>query len=362
MTTESTEGTGTDAGEEGEPVVNVVVPEVSTKEPVIAFDVLATQGLTDVSEADLRGENVPEEVPVVPVVPVVEETAKPPVVEEKPAEKLAETPPAKVEPPPKGFVPLKAVQEAREENRQLRERLKVLEDKVLEPEVKPVLETIPEVRADFKVLTKDEFKELSEESPRDALVYMAELQDFEKAQRMTKEAASQKASREREVEGLFAESVKLMTEAIPDLFTEGSTAQGDLASFAETIGFTKDMFYLTNPETLVILPGETEPVYLGTQAASFIKMLADLRTKVGKPGDVPAVDQTALRKTIEAELRKAIETEVLTKIKTGGKPAFKSMGDVPSSDSEIPASKGVLTEAQYAALTPPQQKAYLSGE
>jgi hypothetical protein len=91
-------------------------------------------------------------------------------------------------------------------------------------------------------------------------------------------------------------------------------------------------------------------------------MLADLRTKVGKPGDVPAVDQTALRKTIEAELRKAIETEVLTKIKTGGKPAFKSMGDVPSSDSEIPASKGVLTEAQYAALTPPQQKAYLSGE
>jgi len=338
--------TGSDAGPAG---TESVVPEATAP-----FDVMVEQGLTGVTDAELRGEEVPDE----EVKP--EDLAKPPVDEVKPVEKPAETLPPKVEPPPKGFVPLKAVQEVREENRALKERLKAIEAK-LDPEVKVAPVTIPEVRADFKVLSRDELKELTEESPRDAVLYMAELRDFEIAQRMTAEAKDAEAKRSVEVANLFSESVKLMEAAVPDIFTEGSTAQQDLADFAETIGFTKDMFYLTNPETMIILPGETEPVYLGSQAASFIKMLADLRNK--KPGDVPAADQTALRKTIEAELRATIEAEVLSKIKTGvGKPAFKSMGDIPSSDAETPSSQKMLTEAQVSKLSPAALKAYLSGE
>jgi hypothetical protein len=349
-----------DAGTEGEPVVDVTVPEVSTKEAVTGFDVMVEQGLTGISEAELRGEDVPANADEVVEKPAVkEESAKPPEGEEKPVEKPADTPPAKAEAPPKGFVPTAAIREVREENRALKERLRALELKVAGPEAEPVTAKIPEVRADFKVLSTAEFREMSEESPRDALVYMAELRDYETAQRMTKEAEAAKVARETEVDGLFRESVKLMEEAVPDLFTEGSTSQQELAEFAETIGFTKDMFYLTNPETMIILPGETEPVYLGTQAASFIKMLADLRAK--KPGDVSAVDQTALRKTIEAELRATIEAELLTKIKSGGKPAFRSMSDIPSSDSDVPSVNKELTEAQFAKLTPAQQKAYLSG-
>lgn len=318
------------------------------------FDVLIDQGLTSISEDDLRGETVEEKDSEGHKEVAEEQKVE---GEESPETKAeTETSPPKVEPPPKGYVPLAALKESREETRALKDRIKALEAKVLEPESKPeptkAPEVIPEVRADFKVLTTAEFRELSDESPRDALVYMAELRDYEKAQQVKQALATQKVAREQEVDNLFRESVKLMEAAVPSIFEEGSTAQQELAEFAETVGFTKDMFYLTNPETQVILPGEIEPVYLGTQAASFIKMLADLKGKV-PAGTKSAVDETALRKSIEAE--------VLKKIKAGGK-SFKSLGDVPTSDSETPAPKGVLSEAQYMKLTPAQQKAYLSGE
>lgn len=349
MSEETSSETGSDAGVEGEPVVNVVVPEAPVKDVTAAFDVMVEQGLTDVSEAELRGEDV---------LNAGDET-KPTDEAQKPVEKPAETPPAKAEAPPKGYVPTAAIREVREENRALKDRLRVLEAKVLEPEVKPIPEAMPEVRPDFKVLTTSEFRELSEDSPRDALVYMAELRDYEKAQQMTADLERAKVAREEEVGNLFRESVKLMEQAVPDLFEEGSTSQQELAEYAETIGFTKDMFYLTNPETMVILPGETEPMYLGSQAAAFIAMLAGLRK--GSAGGKPAADQAALRKTIEAELRTKIESEVLSKIKTGSGKAFKSMSDIPSSDSDVPSTAQILTEAQFIKLTPAQQKAYLSG-
>ena len=350
-------------GTEGEVKVDVTVPEVNLTDGTKPFDILVDQGLTGISEAELRGEDVNEDGSLKAVETVVPKVEEPGKADEgvKPVEPNAETEtlPPKVDTPPKGFVPTAAVREVREENRQLKERLRVLEAKVLEPPPVKTAQPIPEVRADFKVLTGPEFKELSEESPRDALVYMAELRDYEKAESIKADATRAQAQREVEVNNLFNESVKLMEEAVPDLFTEGSTAQQELAEFAETVGFTKDMFYLTNPETQVILPGESEPVYLGTQAASFVKMLADLRAKPGSKG---AVDEAALRKTIEADLRKTLEAEILNKIKTGKGTSFRSIGDIPSSDSEVPGSKAPLTEAQYARLTPAQQKAYLSGE
>jgi len=319
--------------------------EVQTLETPV-FDVLIDQGLTAISEDDLRGETAEEK----DVEGKEEGTAEGKTdqeVEVKPevTEDTETTPPPKVEPPPKGYVPLAALKESREETRALKDRIKALEAKVLTPEVKTPAEVVPEVRTDFKVLTTAEFRELSDESPRDALVYMAELRDYENVQRISQ-------AREQEVDAIFRESVKLMEEAVPTLFDEDSEAPKILAEFAETVGFTKDMFYLTNPETQIILPGETKPVYLGTQAASILKMLAGLQGKIVKDPK-SAVDETALRKSIEAE--------VLKKIKTGGK-SFKSLSDIPTSDSETPASKGVLSEAQYMKLTPAQQKAYLSGE
>lgn len=306
--------------------------------------ILADQGLTDVSEDDLRGEDTePEEQEQEQKEELKEELKEEPK-EAKAEEKQSEDSSPKAEPPPKGFVPTAALREAREELKQVKERLKILE--AAKPPALPV--NIPEVREDFKVLTKAEFQELSEESPREAITYMMELQEYKEAQRIKQAQEAEKIQREREVELLLTEAAKQMTEAVPDLFAEDSTAQKELGEFAETIGFTRDMFYLTNPETQIILPGETTPVYLGTQAASIIKMLAGLKNKK------PDVDID--------KLRKEIETEVLTKIKAGKSKTFTSLGDIPTSKSETPVSKGVLTEAQFAKLSAKEQEAYLSGE
>lgn len=316
--------------------------------------VIEDQGLSTVSDEDLQGyDETEEEKPAEEEKPEV----KPTEGDEKPA-----TPAPKPEAPPKGFVPTAALHEAREEVRKLKERISALEVKgAAEPPVTPpaVPPDVPTVRPDFKVLTKDEFAELSEESPRDALLYTQELMEYKEAQRITAELArqaeQQKAATAAEVDQLFEETTALMQEAVPGIFDDGSTVQQELSEFADAIGFTKDLRYLTNPETQVILPGETKPLYLGRQAASILKMLADLKTK-GIP-NAGAADRAA----IEAELRPKIEAEILSKIKSGGKTSYKALSDIPTSESSIPTGKAMLSEAEVAKLSPKALQAYLSG-
>lgn len=325
-----------------------LTPSITTRS--MADIVVSDQGLPEISEAELRGEDQTgdAEEPQTGLAEETETKAEDGEVESK----ETETTPPKTEPPPKGFVPTAALKEAREENRQLKDRLRQLEAKSLDAPL--VSAEVPVVNPDFKVLSKTEFLELSEESPREALVYMQELQEHKDALRAIQEQETLNARRAQEVEGLFEEAVEQMSAAVPGLFDENSTAQQELATFAEDIGFSKDLFYLTNPETQIILPGEKTPLYLGSQAASIIKMLATVRNKVG------ATPVDTIRKSIEAELRPKIEAEVLSKIKSGTKKPFVSLTDIPTSASTAPL-KGVLTEAEYARLSPSEQKAYLSG-
>ena len=329
-----------------------VTPEVA---PVVFDYVVSDQGLPTVSDADLQGFDDETE---------SQDEAQPEVKskEESPAEdETPVTPPPKAEAPPKGFVPTAALHEAREENRKLKERISTLEvaGKDVPPIVPPALPADEiTVRSDFKVLTKEEFVELSEESPRDALIYQQELMDYREAQRIASDklrvAEVEKANRDREVNDLFEESAALMAEAVPGIFDEGSTVSKELADFAESIGFTNDLFYLTNPETQVILPGEAKPLFLGRQAAAIMTVLAGLKNK-----GVPNADAT-MRAAVEAELRPKIEAEVLSKIKTTGKKAYTALADIPTSAATTPERK-ILTEVEVAALNPKELEAYLSG-
>lgn len=308
-------------------------------------DLINSFGLTSVTNEELHGEEAPEEVVEPAEEEKVEETteeAKEEAVE--PEGEKTETPPPKVEPPPKGFVPTAALREAREELRELKERIKNLEQSKAVPP--PVPE---EPKSTFKVLTKAEFAELSEESPREALLYMAELDEYKEAQRAQQQKQLQQSQRQAEAERVINESVKLMSEAVPGIFDEGSTVQQELTEFAQEIGFTKDMFYLTNPETLVILPGETEPVYLGSQAASILKMLATTRQKV-----TAKQDMTAIRKEIEAEM--------LAKLKTSGGKKFTSLADIPTSKTDPQISKSSVSELEFAKMSKEEQRAYLTGQ
>jgi len=155
-----------------------------------------------------------------------------------------------------------------------------------------------------------------------------------------------------------------MEEFVPGLFDEGSKASEELAAFANDLGFTDDMYYLTNPQTQIILPGETEPLLLGEQAASIIQTLATARTRINDLKET-TVDKDKLReeitKEVEANLRKTIEGELLAKFKTGSdESAFRSLTSVPSSETPEFAGK-VLTEAELARLPETEQELYLAG-
>ena len=278
--------------------------------------------------------------------------------------------------PPKGYVPLEALHEVRETNKYLKDRIKELQSKQdtrpapkdTKSEPEPKKSVLPE---DFRVLSDKEFTELADEDPKEALLYMKNLGVHQEEQRQAQLEEQQKQWKERDdrenqakMQTIFDETSRKMEEFVPGLFDEESTAGKELAEFANTLGFTDDMYYLTNPQTQIILPGETEPLLLGEQAASIIQTLASARSQITDLKE-KTVDETKLReeitKEVEAKLRKDIEAEFLAKFKTGpDEAAFRSLTSVPS--SETPEFTGkVLTEAEFARLPEAEQELYLAG-
>lgn len=345
-TTETTETTTTDetstttdaneSTESDKPSESNDTTESTNKESVDHW--LKELGLEDISEDDLMGieEEEAEEEPE----PEEKETA-----EEKKTEPL----PPKAEAPPKGFVPTKAIQEAREENRYLKEQIKALQEKV-DAIAQNKESKVEETEEEFKVLSKLELIELAEESPQEAIAYMLELQNYKEQQAEKQQSEKQRAEAHEQAKILFKETADLMEQAVPGIFDEKSDTQTKLVEFAESLGFTEDLFFLTNPETMIVLPGETTPRYLGKQAAGVLKFIAGLKDKV-------AVDSEAIVK----KLRSEIENEVLKKVKSSGK-SFKSLNDITTSESDAPKAKRTLSEAELMKLSDKELQAYLSGE
>lgn len=276
--------------------------------------------------------------------------------------------------PPKGYVPLAAVQEVRGENKYLKERIKELEAKADKPpSPAPKEETKKEsaLPKDFKVLSDDEFAKLADEDPKDALLYMKNLGVYQEEQRQEVFAKQQqrlderdKAESEKETQAIFDATSKKMEELVPGIFDKDSDAAEELAKFADELGFSEDMYYLTNPETMIILPGETEPLLLGEQAASVIQTLATARKTINEFKE-KSVDEAKLRedieKEVEAKLRKDIEAELLAKFKKGlTEETFQSIDEIPSTETAEFGDK-VLSMVDFNKLSEAEQEAYLSG-
>ena len=135
----------------------------------------------------------------------------------------------------------------------------------------------------------------------------------ETKQKVESKAQSKKTEDLTERNRIFTEANQQMEEAVPGIFDDKSDASDKLVEFAKDVGFTSDMFYLTNPETQVILPGAKKPVYLGTQAATMLKTLAKARDKASS-----TINEDALRETI----RKEEMVKILTKLKKSNKTGF----------------------------------------
>lgn len=330
------------------------VVEAST--PIVTdTNVLEQQGLQEVSEADLMGEN-PESTENTPAHSESSDVEETQTVDEETEEKEEEEVKAepeeevKAEPekPPKGYVPLAAVHEVRGENKYLKEQLAELKAQLAaKPEVKVEAKPEPNPFEDFQTLTDAEFQELAVESPAEALVYMKQLTAYQEHQRSVADEKVQAEANEAYLAQVYQAANEEMERAVPGLLSEDSPVAKEFQEFAVDLGFTEDMFYLTNPATRIILPGESEPLLLGEQAAQIVKLLANAKSRAPKQ-----VDETKLRKEIEAEM--------LSKIKSG--TAFKSLADIPATSEARPEfGDKVLTQAQFEKLSEKEQELYLAG-
>ena len=261
--------------------------------------------------------------------------------------------------PPKGFVPIKALREARSTNSFLKGQMSGLQEQIdsLTNRTDSKKEDDHDIET-FEEMSEKEYTDLVEDDPAKALLYMQKLNKFQHSQyakeRQSDALSAAKANEKR----IMTAATEQMAEIAPGLFDEDSAVHDELVTFADTIGFSDDMFYLTNPATQVILPGETEPLFLGDQAASMLQMLVTAKGKlastVDKLGD-------KAHKKLESKIRASVEKELLEKFKTDKDATFKSLQQISKAKDTKEFGESVLTDKQFTKLSEKDQERYLSG-
>ena len=264
---------------------------------------------------------------------------------------------------PKGFVPVAAVHEARGEIRYLKEQVASLIEKVsagVQEPVKPAAPVVPPEFVDFVELSIKDLEELVLEDPAEAILYTHKLQSFKTHQNTQASVAEALENAERQSQIVVNAAYSRMEEAVPGLFDESSTAGADLATFAKEIGFGTDIFYLTNPSTKIIPPGQTDPVALGEGAASLVELLAGVRTTLDKQNAAPT--EEAIREQLTKEITETVQKELLEKFKTDSPNAFKSLGSATGTEQgdSVPASQ-MLSMEDFGKLSDKDREAYLAG-
>ena len=207
----------------------------------------------------------------------------------------------------------------------------------------------------FKPLSGEEFEKLVVENPKAAMAYLAR-------ERKADERKREDFEDEKMLQTAVNEAMAYVITSMPDIVRENKNIMVDVARSALNNGADPEMLsLLADPRTKVIPYGRKKPIYLGKNAASFIRYIADSeRKKEGKLSD-------EMKKTLESELRKEITKEILEKmgLKSSGEVQsasmqFKSLRDAPgnagNADGEI-----VVTKEIFKRMSPEEQKHYLGG-
>ena len=263
--------------------------------------------------------------------------------EKKTGDETQEPEPEKSAKPPKGFVPLEALHEVRGENRYLKEQ-------IAELQAAPPKETAPkadaeEAKPEFEVLSDEDFDALVDEDPLKAIRYQRDLNTHE---RLVSKQEADYAKGETEFASTVREAQTAMETAVPGIFTEEGV-QRALVEKAESLGFSEDLFYLTNPSTQVILPGSSEPVLLGKAAASILSVIQNASAK------------STEKVKSEDEIREEVTAELMKKFKSGDGD-FKSLTLAPKSKNTKIAKGKELSESDMLKLSDADLEIYLAGE
>lgn len=303
-----------------------------------------------VSDADLKGESTTEESPAASE-PSGEQAEK----TEQAAEKEEATPEEKaVEKPPAGYVPHEALKQERQKAQSLKAELKAMQAQ-LDKLTKPVE---GDKFKDFKPLSVDEFKQLQEDSPDEASVYLYEYNQYMESRANKAEVEESARQAESAIKELVIDGSQEIERIFPG-FHEGKNDEAvQVAQYGVDKGLNPDLLFdLTNPGTKIVTHDGTQYI-LGRGAADiarFIKSYRDTAT---------SLNETELRKKVEAELRQSIESDakkqVIDKLKFDD--GYKSLDSATTtSDKSIKQRSGTVTESEFARMSPAEQAALLGG-
>ncbi len=344
-------------------------------------DHFASMGLVAVSEADLGKEAEPEEPSEIEDTddsePLededkAEETEAPEeeTTEEPEEEETAEEEPeADTAKPPKGYVPLQALHEARTAISRLQAEKTELKAKLYEAtkpqKIEPSLVTETEVSKfkDFKVLSKAEAAALMEDNATAGLEYVEKLSEYmDFSSRLAKQQvldaavkskeAQEEAELARVVDDVCAECERL----IPGIFADDRVVANDWAEFAESKGFSEELFPLLSPTTLVSPVGK-EPFRIGKNVVGLLKMIMELR-KAPSKDDLKKQIRTELTTELKAELGDKAVADI--KSKKAKAPAKPQMHDIPDAAKSTPKLV-VLSDKAYEKLSEQDKQRYLMG-
>lgn len=252
-----------------------------------------------------------------------------------------------------------ALHKERQTVRQLREQLQYIADE--NSKLKNTGDAEGAKFKDFKVLSDEEYEDLLVEDLEEANKYLHKLTKYT-AYKSQEEKVAQNLQRNQEARQDFIEQgLRSLEQVIPGI-TSGSkpTIVNDLIAFSVDHGIAEDVLgVITDPKSSIVTPSG-ESYLLGPEAANitnFIKSVYDA---------VSSADVTKLRADIEAELRPQIEAEIqktlIEKFKQNPSGDFRSLDTAPGAgNKEVKARAVIITESEFAKLSPQEQEAYLAG-
>lgn len=285
--------------------------------------------------------------------------------------------------PPEGYVEVKALQEAREENKKLKTqitetqnallaKIAELEEKISKPaEKKADDKPDPEAERwkDFKVKTRDELKKLIEDDPVEAQIYqndLIEYKDYQKKQESVKAEAETKTKAENEklmtAINEAAKSVYLKIDAeVPGIYKKENGISEKMLNFAESLDIPPGFLSIfTDPKTIIKPSATGQENILGNGALYVVRLVNKLLQSHESKSNLEKDIEKKYADKFEAD-KKAWVADIEKKLKSSDRE-FTSLADIAASNSsgDIGGPK-VLSEAALKKLNKQDFERYLQG-
>ncbi len=265
--------------------------------------------------------------------PAKEEGEKP---DEKPEEKKDEPAEGK---PPKGYVPTKALHEARAEKQALKAELDLLKQQATRP-------AQTQVPNGFKVLEKEAYEELKNEDPVAAVEYLNNLRDYDREQDRIRTVQDGRNH-------AISSAVERIAKNVPGVYDNDSDVSQKLMDHAMENGFDGDsLTALSDPRTMIWPSGAPAPIPLGEGAAAIVEMINS---------SYAGTDNSELVEKLTAEITEKLTKEFTSKTNTQS-DSKRTLGDLPASkETQTQSTWHALNEDQMRNLSPDARDKYRQG-